>query len=438
MGNGRQSEQNNDNIKYCSKCGAKNELETKFCERCGLPFKSEKINLKNKNVKIILGIVVLVLLIFGISFKVLSDTTNPVTIAEKYMQSLATSDWSYAYDTLNLKGDKTFVSEEIFQKIMEKNIVISTDIVNYKVADVLVDDLSASVTFLLIMEGDPAQYKETIYLIKENEKKYLFFDDWRVVKISDATFDNLIAENYEITVMKDSKLMYEDIEITDKYINKEKSTDIVDVYTLPQVISYSANLNVELPNGLELNKTISPGSNASYTVTLDDEVGIINLNDNLRYFIFYDNSYFYINSVCINKTIGELKTIFPDYNKDFLDIYTYTYPDSYIYTPSNLMGNAHMIPFQDCYNAIPNDIENQIQSLHSRGVKYNITNGSIEVEQVFFEDQLYFDSEFTDNPESILAEYNIFHGAAVGAEEPTFEILTEEVCDKYNLSCYRW
>lgn len=42
MGNGRQSEQNNDNIKYCSKCGAKNELETKFCERCGLPFKVRK------------------------------------------------------------------------------------------------------------------------------------------------------------------------------------------------------------------------------------------------------------------------------------------------------------------------------------------------------------------------------------------------------------
>ena len=432
------SELDKNNVKYCSKCGAKNKFENKSCEHCGLPFKSEKLNLKNKNVKIILGLVVLVLLFLVISFKIFSDITDPATIAEKYMKSFASSDWSYAYDTLNLKGYKTFVSEEIFQKIMEENFILSVDIVNYKVDDVLVDDLSASITFLYTTEGDSAQYKETIYLIKENEKKYLFFDDWRVVKISEATFDNLIVENYEITVMKDSKLMYEDIEITDKYINKEKSTDVVDVYTLPQVFSYSANLSVELPNGLELNKIILPESNVSYTVTLDDEVGIINLNDNLGYFIFYDNSYSYINSVCINKTIGELKTIFPDYNKTFLEYTEDIYPDSYMYTPSNLMGNAHMIPFRECYSPIPIDIANQIQDSNSRGVKYNITNGTIQIEQVVFEDILYFDSEYIDNPENILAEYNIFHGAAVGVEEPTFEILTEEICDKYNLSCYRW
>ena len=102
------------------------------------------------------------------------------------------------------------------------------------------------------------------------------------------------------------------------------------------------------------------------------------------------------------------------------------------------MGNAHMIPFRECYSPIPIDIANQIQDLNSRGVKYNITNGTIQIEQVVFEDILYFDSEYIDNPENILAEYNIFHGAAVGVEEPTFEILTEEICDKYNLSCYRW
>lgn len=174
----------------------------------------------------------------------------------------------------------------------------------------------------------------------------------------------------------------------------------------------------------------------------DLHAGMINLNENVKYKIatLECGEYMYINPVCINKSVGELKTMFPDYNKSFFEYNEDFYPDSYIYTSSRLYGGAHMLvdAFPDCRMDIPVNIQNEIKNLKSKGIIYNVSNEKVEPQWIYFEESKY--NDFTDDRSTILGRFGLFDNAACGSGDPILfsDILDEKICEEYNLSCGRW
>ncbi len=170
----------------------------------------------------------------------------------------------------------------------------------------------------------------------------------------------------------------------------------------------------------------------------DSHVGMINLNDNVEYTVTDDcGGYIHLNTVCVNKTVGELKVLFPNYNKYNLD--SYGYSDSYSFPLSNIEGQAYMLygVFPDCKLNIPQNIQDQIKSLKTSGVIYKVSDTSVSVDRIYFKDTLY-NQKYVGDRRKILANFNIYYSGGCGGDEYTYEILTEEVCNKYNLSCSRW
>ncbi|MBR6113124.1 MAG: hypothetical protein IKP79_01265, partial [Bacilli bacterium] len=96
--------------------------------------------------------------------------------------------------------------------------------------------------------------------------KFLIFDNW---KVSENLLTSAIVKELTLKVPKGSKVTYADIELADKYLDKDKSSDY-DVYVLPQVFSTKTKVVAKLKNGMELTKEITPSTYyKSYTIEFD-------------------------------------------------------------------------------------------------------------------------------------------------------------------------
>lgn len=243
-------------------------------------------------------------------------------------------------------------------------------------------------------------------------------------------------------------------------------TPIIDNITLiaiwEQVSNNPSNSNDELDNNQSGNENQNNDSNQSIDNSNDnnnqnDDIvndnivdnnettnhdNMINLNENVKYKIstLECGEYMYINPVCVNKSIGELKSMFPNHNADS-DIFNDSFfDDSYVFSTVNLYGGAHMLvgAFPDCRMGIPANIQNEIKNLKSKGIIYNVTNDKVEPQWISFEEFKY--TKYTDDRSVILGRYSLFDNAACGSSDPVIypNILDEKVCEEYNLSCGRW
>ncbi len=270
---------------FCGECGAKNKKGSLFCAECGARLEGSEVDVTEKKEEvegskpkkpmskkqkfIALGIV-LVVVILGIGYKLVSDATSPKAIAKKYITALVDSDWDYLYQYIGIEGDHTFVSKDIFEDLMSENID-GTEISNFKIKDVTYSsgNLNAEVDFVYTTEDNSSEQEGTVYLTKQKDKKYLFFDDW---KISNFNQSSMIVEDYEIKVLKDSTVTYAGVEVDKKYRDENQSNEQYDVYLLPQVFMMETTLKVILPGGLEVEDTVSPSSYyTSYTVNFDED-----------------------------------------------------------------------------------------------------------------------------------------------------------------------
>lgn len=255
---------------FCSECGAKNKKTDDFCSECGAALekeevKNDKVNktIKNrkpmsKKNKIIIIVVAVLVLLLGILYKVGSDVTNPKSIAKDYIKALINQDGDKLYNYLDIEGDKTFVSKKAFKEIINGN-KSESDVVNYKITDVVYGDgkLSATVKFKYTLKGSDSEHSSSVKLTKQKGKKYLFFDNW---KVSNNLNGSSTINNYTIKAISGSKLTLAGIKLTDKYLDKDKSTSKLDVYVLPQVFTSEMELKTVLPNGLEIEEMVTPSS----------------------------------------------------------------------------------------------------------------------------------------------------------------------------------
>lgn len=263
---------------FCSECGAKNEKKNDFCSECGAPLEKENTTVANtvktrqpisKKNKMILTCIVIIAVLLGIGYKVVSDMTNPKTVAKEYIQAVIDQNGNKLYQYLDIEGDTTFITKKIFSELVLEEEKV--DIVNYKITSIDYGEgkLSAKVNFTYTVKGTSEEETSYVNLTKQKNKKYFFFDDWRV---SDFSNSSNIVKDYTIKVTKGSTVTFAGVKLTDKYLDKKQSTSKIDVYVLPQVFAYKTIIETILPNGMPIEENVNPSSYYStHTVSFDED-----------------------------------------------------------------------------------------------------------------------------------------------------------------------
>ena len=240
---------------YCSECGKKIKDNSTFCGECGAKVKQEKAKFDFKNNKIIICVVALVVVLLGL-FITFSNITSPKHIANKYLKATINKDSNALYGLLDLSGNKTFISKNVFKKLVLNNAKDS-NIENFKIKDITYSPgkLSAKVVFTYTLKNNGGERTRYIELNKSKDKKFIFFDKW-IIKGFDSS--SIIVNDYKILVPKDSKVTYEGIKLTKKYLDKNNQNKNIDVYKLPQVFRTKTDVEATLSNGLKVKESVTP------------------------------------------------------------------------------------------------------------------------------------------------------------------------------------
>lgn len=317
---------------FCGECGAKNNSDDRFCSECGAPLVQEEnqsVNSNNvvkkprqpmsKKSKIISVIVAAIIIVLGIGYKVGNNITSPKAIAEDYIKATINQDGDKLYKYLELEGDKTFVSKKIFADLLKANNTEASNVENYKITDVEYSDgkLTAKVRFTYTMKGSSSEKTSSVSLTKQKDKKFLFFDNW---KVSDMTADSATMKDYKIKVAKGSNVTYAGVKLTDKYLDRDESTSKLDAYKLPQVFTTKATLKAVLPNGMEIEETVTPSSYYdTHTVTLDEDSLTEATKEKLTNQAKESLTIIYTNAIA-KKEFSEIKSNFEHKGLDLTDL----------------------------------------------------------------------------------------------------------------------
>ena len=371
---------------FCGECGTKNKKGSEFCSNCGSKLESLENNddltetkivtpkpkkpMSKKN-KIILCAVVAVVLILGIGYKIGSDKFSPRTIANDYIKAVVNNNYDKLYSYLEIKGDTTFITKKAFkEKFKEKK---DSNIENFKIIDVTYSDskLSAKVKFSYTTKNGKED-SSYIYLAKEDSKKFLVFDSWKISKESSSIVN--IATDVKVKTLKGSKIVYAGCEVSSKYLDKKSSTDKLDVYVLPQVFKYKTLVKATLPNGLEIKDSFTPYDN--YTFTLDFDEDNLSKDEQTKILSFFkttlQNLY---DSVIAEKKFDDIKKT---YEKSGIDLTKLN--ESYTKLVTNLQARTrklNSITFTDgtIYSASFNSDGNlKIKVRQSYNYKVSYTN----------------------------------------------------------------
>lgn len=111
-------------------------------------------------------------------------------------------------------------------------------------------DLGTVVTINYRLKGMDYDNRYEIPLNKQIDKKYLFFDDWKVGT------GNLVCQNFSVYVPDGAKVMVDGIPLDDTYL-RETEEDERQHYVIPQLFFGMHAIHVERPDWGEVDEEIS-------------------------------------------------------------------------------------------------------------------------------------------------------------------------------------
>lgn len=274
---------------FCAECGTKNENGVQFCAGCGAKLaeqteqtvqnvvvkEKKPMSKKNKMILAVVGAVAVVLI--GL-YIFLGSLVTPKKVAEDFFNATTSYDAEAIYKYLDV-ADSDFTSKDVFKKIVAREIGDDEDekptVLNYTVGDEVVaaDGMSATVVITYMLKDADKSATMDIKLIKDKNKKWLLFDNW---KVNAEGFDT--TKGYKVKVMKGSKVTVEGIELKSEYLDKDSSTSTLDVYSMPAMFNAEYEVVVELPTGITVTDTMNVSSYSSYTAN----VSVKDLSDNTK------------------------------------------------------------------------------------------------------------------------------------------------------------
>lgn len=262
---------------FCEECGTKNEAGVAFCENCGHKMeatttvaapKTKKVKkpMSKKNIMLISIISAVVVLIGGF-FIVGSSMTNPKNVALKYFRAMAKADLNAIYPYLYTEKSE-FVSKDLFiskneEDAKKNDVVLAKSKVNsMSTIDNKKGEASITIDYTVKKDDKISDLSSTKISLKKSGKKLLIFDDWKVVT------DDFVSKDIKVSIPKGSKVKFDGIEVGEKYLNKEKTTDSTDVYAIPSMITGNYKVLVTLPFGFDNEEEVAISYDGdSYTLS---------------------------------------------------------------------------------------------------------------------------------------------------------------------------
>lgn len=262
---------------FCEKCGTKNEDNSKFCEECGAVLANEEgendfsdfsskgtfvapnlnagttgalavekkpMSLKNKILLILSGVIIL---LCGGLYSFGKMATDPKKIVERYFENISAQKYEEAYEYMDI-ADNEFTTKEMFVTVMEnRNGDDKTNILNYTVKEEPQQNpLMKEYAVTYTQKGTGSSSVAYITLMKQNSKKWLLFDDYKIAE------SDLTAKDYSVTIPQGTEVYIDGIKVSENYAEKQEETSYYGgikekFYTIPSIFVGTHKIKVSSP-----------------------------------------------------------------------------------------------------------------------------------------------------------------------------------------------
>lgn len=215
---------------------------------------------KNNIMYILIAVVVLLIVIYLI---LNSTIFSAKSYAKKYAEAVATGDKVKEYKYAGVTNQNEFVSEKEIEKTYKNSVLRKVDSLEIvlekeakKIKDVELPSAGKNEK-LFVAKYKLKNSKSTRYLVitlKRTNNKYLIFSNWKI------TNQDYFSDNVVVKIPNNTKAYLNNKALTDNY--KMDSNDVDSVsYEIPNLAKKSVLLQLELQNGIKIEKTINPSSN---------------------------------------------------------------------------------------------------------------------------------------------------------------------------------
>lgn len=215
---------------------------------------------KNNIMYILIAVVVLLIVIYLI---LNSTIFSAKSYSKKYAEAVATGDKVKEYKYAGVTNQNEFVSEKEIEETYKNKVlrkVDSLEIVSEKEAKQIKDVELPSTgknEKLFVVKYKLKNSKSTRYLVitlKRTNNKYLIFSNWKI------TNQDYFSDNVVVKIPNNTKAYLNNKALTDNYKMDSNDADSVS-YEIPNLAKKSVLLQLELQNGIKIEKTINPSSN---------------------------------------------------------------------------------------------------------------------------------------------------------------------------------
>ena len=179
---------------------------------------------------------------------------KPEITAKEYFKAFMAGDYEKAYDLLSI-DESEFINEKYFGKLVQE--MGCEDVAHFEVDSVRSDSKSYAKTMRVTyrLRGETNDYTFDVNLEKSESKKFLFFDEWKVIP------DRFLKKNVRIFVLKDSEVTIDDIKLGKDYLVSETVDENADEYRIPAIFTgdYQAQIKNSSFNDYKASITVSGG-----------------------------------------------------------------------------------------------------------------------------------------------------------------------------------
>lgn len=212
---------------FCQACGTPNDDAALFCESCGARLEKKKTGkIISKEHIILFSEIVILCILIVVFYSVGELSCSPENVAERYFVNVVNGNWEKVFQELDIEETPFINAERLSDADINR---IFENINNYSVAQNTLDrelwneltntDLGTVVTINYRLKGMDYDNRYEIPLNKQIDKKYLFFDDWKVGT------GNLVCQNFSVYVPDGAKVMVDGIPLDDTYLRETEEDE---------------------------------------------------------------------------------------------------------------------------------------------------------------------------------------------------------------------
>lgn len=225
-----------------------------------------------KGKRIFIAEIILLVILAVVFYKVGEKQYSPETVADNYFKAEAAGDWEQLYEMMDLP-DSPLMTAELFANTMQSTKV--RDITNYTVeagADLFGGDkdIVRDFTCEFVVKGKSGTSTENISVVKQQEKKWLIFDEWKV-----SPSDNVV-DNFAVYIPFDANAAIAGIDLNELDSNPQKEGSRLK-YILPQMFEGKYEIRVNAPYRAEYADSVdvTPYNNTYYADNMMLESNIL-------------------------------------------------------------------------------------------------------------------------------------------------------------------